>query len=966
MVSVARAGVPGLSFPPLLNPARRHFLPWDRPLLPQAVEWLAGDWDGRGPLDLSHTLVVVPTRQSGRRLRESLAAHAATHGSAVFPPEVVTPDALVVRVRESADAQGLPASRLAALLAWVEVLRGADLEEFREVFPVDPPARDFTWAFGLADRLARLQATLGENDLTMDSVARIAGSAIPETARWEQLAALEQRFFQRLRAAGFRSPWAGAPGSDVPPGPVPEGIERVVVLATVDPLAAAVRILAEWLAHLVVDVVVFAPPECAGEFDEWGRPVSAVWANRGLEFPDFESRTGLCADPADQASRLAALAESYAQRSATAGAMPADAVVAFGIADAEIVPALESAAGRRRVAVFNPEGEARRNGALYHLLVALSDCAQQPGIEAVEAIARCPDFLASLGRQLGPGFSAARFLVDLDALRQRHLPADLAAAREHATGETAAALAFVAELSEALSAQPFPEAASEVPGRLFAGRVLNPADEADAQLQDAATAWTGVVRDCAQAVRRFPGFEAKEWWRLALRVFGESRRSDEKPAGAIELQGWLELLFEDAPHLVVAGFNDGRVPEAVSEDAFLPESLRARLGLKTNAARLARDAYLLQALSKCRGPRGRLDVLLGKTSLAGDPLRPSRLLLRCPDPELPRRIAFLFRAPELRESHLPWTRAWRVQPRVAAPPPQVAVTSLRAWLACPFRFYLRYVLRMEAVDATKSEMDALDFGSLCHGALEAMGRDAAMRQSTDPAVLREFLLAELNREAVKKFGAWQSLPLLIQMESARQRLAKVAELQAAERQSGWVIEAVERPFTVEFGGLTVKGKIDRIDRHEQTGAVRVLDYKTSDSAVNPATAHLRGTRDTGSRPAWSVVTVDDKARVWTDLQLPLYRQALAAEWGDDIICGYVNLPKAVGQTTIALWDDYTIELQRSAMACAAGVCGAIAAGEFWPPNEGLRAEDDDFAALFHEGVAASVDWAGVREAPSAP
>ena len=52
---------------------RRHFLAWDQPLLKQAVAFLAGEWDGRGPLDLSRLLVVVPTRQSGRRLREALA-----------------------------------------------------------------------------------------------------------------------------------------------------------------------------------------------------------------------------------------------------------------------------------------------------------------------------------------------------------------------------------------------------------------------------------------------------------------------------------------------------------------------------------------------------------------------------------------------------------------------------------------------------------------------------------------------------------------------------------------------------------------------------------------------------------------------------------------------------------------------------------------------------------------------------
>ena len=51
---------------------RRHFLPWDRPLPAQAAEHLASGWGGSGPIDVSRLLVVVPTRQSGRRLREAL------------------------------------------------------------------------------------------------------------------------------------------------------------------------------------------------------------------------------------------------------------------------------------------------------------------------------------------------------------------------------------------------------------------------------------------------------------------------------------------------------------------------------------------------------------------------------------------------------------------------------------------------------------------------------------------------------------------------------------------------------------------------------------------------------------------------------------------------------------------------------------------------------------------------------
>ena len=125
------------------------------------------------------------------------------------------------------------------------------------------------------------------------------------------------------------------------------------------------------------------------------------------------------------------------------------------------------------------------------------------------------------------------------------------------------------------------------------------------------------------------------------------------------------------------------MPEAVVGDAFLPESLREQLGLKTNPARLARDAYLLHTLAAARSRNGRLELLLAKTSAAGDPLRPSRLLLRCHDAELPERVAWLFRELPATQPNVPWRRAWKLAPRRVAPPARVAVTGLRAWLTVP-------------------------------------------------------------------------------------------------------------------------------------------------------------------------------------------------------------------------------------------------------------------------------------------
>ncbi|HZL47056.1 MAG TPA: PD-(D/E)XK nuclease family protein [Opitutaceae bacterium] len=935
---------------------RIQLLPWDRPLLPQAVEFLARDWPGGGPLDLSTTLVVVPTRQSGRRLREGLASWAAARGQAVFSPQVVLPENLVTRSRPAAGA----ASPLESLVAWTRVLLEVDLSEFREVFPIDPPSRTFAWAVRLAGKFARLKAALGEAGLRLADVGQRAGDSFEEPLRWQQIAELERRYTEKLAASGRTDVQDLALASVVEPQ-LPAGIRCIVMLATPDPLPLAVRALATYARAVPVDLVAYGPPGGEALFDAWGCPRTEAWTTRELELAGFEQHVHLCADPLAQAGRVVDCARRY-------GAP--EGVLAVGVADSDVLPFLENGLARAGFATFAPEGRPFRQEALFALLEALATVARERTFEAAASLARCPDVLAFLAAEAGSGRSAARLLAGLDELRCRHLPPTLRAAQAHLSAlepeypELPSAVGKLAGLEAALTQGSFPDNVVRALGSIFGHRWFDVARAADARLAAMAEAWGDLLRQAAASRPLAGELAANDWWELVLPLFGEGRRFDDKPAGAVELQGWLELLWEDAPHLVVAGLNDGRVPESIVGDPFLPESLREKLGLKTNAARFARDAYLLQALAACRARGGRLDLLLGKTSAAGDPLRPSRLLLRCPDAELPQRVAYLFRPAEATRATLAWQRAWLLRPRAKGAPHQLSVTAFRDYLSCPFRFYLARVLGMRAVDAAKTEMDALDFGDVCHGALEAMGREPALRDCTEARTLREFLLTELERIVRIRFGNQLALPLVVQLESARQRLTKAAEIQARERAEGWVIERAEWRFpdapARTLGGLVVRGKIDRIDRHEGSGAWRVLDYKTSDTAVTPREAHCRRagrTRGDERAPDLARFAIDGAEYLWIDLQLPLYLWALEQEDAPErpaagVACGYFHLPKAIGETGVTVWSDYSAAWQAAALRCAGAVAEAIRAERFWPPAE--HVDHDEFAALFHHGTAESV------------
>jgi ATP-dependent helicase/nuclease subunit B len=73
-----------------------------------------------------------------------------------------------------------------------------------------------------------------------------------------------------------------------------------------------------------------------------------------------------------------------------------------------------------------------------------------------------------------------------------------------------------------------------------------------------------------------------------------------------------------------------------------------------------------------------------------------------------------------------------------------------------------------------------------------------------------------------------------------------------------------------------------------------------------------------------------------------------------VTAGYFNLPKAAGDTAVAVWEGYDGAWRAAATRCAEGVAAAIGAGVFWPPAELEDRPGSLFDGWFHRGTAASV------------
>jgi hypothetical protein len=276
------------------------------------------------------------------------------------------------------------------------------------------------------------------------------------------------------------------------------------------------------------------------------------------------------------------------------------------------------------------------------------------------------------------------------------------------------------------------------------------------------------------------------------------------------------------------------------------------------------------------------------------------------------------------------------------PLPGLRVTQFRDYIACPYRFYLRHVLNLLPVADDAAELDGAQFGNLLHTVLEQFGRADEAKDARNASAAKqivEYLDFKLDQIAAARYGKHARPAITVQVEQLRLRLAACAAWQAERTRAGWRIVYSEDPerqltanFPVDGEDFTLRGRIDRIDYHEASSTLAVLDYKSSDAGLPPQRTHRR----------------QDE---WIDLQLPLYRHLLrsaklplANPANCAIELGYIVLPKSTASAGLALAGWTTTELE-AADERAREVVRGIRAAVFWPPASPPPDFADDVAAI---------------------
>lgn len=930
----------------------RAFLGWDDMPLERAADWLVERFDS----DMHGVLVALPGARSGRLLGERIARRV---GPTLRPPNVVTAG---LASDELLKVEGAAAGRLLRTLAWKQALSGLDAARLSRIV-ARPPARDDLAGWTrLAEEVRGLFGEVAAEGLQFADVAgdEVLAPLEGEQRRWQALAVAQTRMAELLANAGFVDPHLGRLHAIESRNVRPECQVRKVVLVGVSEMNALLRRALELCTDRAT-ALIFAPDEHAERFDERGALIPEAWS--GFETSlDAESQWFVVDRPVEQAEQTLRVIAGWKGRYAAEQ-------ISLGLADPEVAPYLQSDLGERGVTARDAAGTPMARTRPVLLLDAVGRFAEGGRFSDLAALVRHPDFEAALRRN-DPDLEPVELV---DAYHKAHLPwradgrwlADRADARDV---RLAAGMSRVWEaarklLDDLLDAgeRPLTATAPEVRSlleQIYGARDLDPEDEPDriliaslSQLGEALTELESLPPAVAPAASSAAALS------LLLRsVAGHEVPPAPARAGepTVEMLGWLELPLDDAPALVVTGFEDGRVPKSVRGDAYLPNRLRQSLGIVDNAKRLARDLYATELLLRSRE---RVAFIGGRHSVAGDPQLPSRIVFHCPEDRVVARVKRFVggSASRVARVHVS-TDPDRPLPRLDAKPEieSLPVTAFGRFLSSPYLFYLEKVARLESLDDRTRELDPLSFGSLAHAVLERFGHDEQARGQSESDEIARFLVGTLERLARERFGA-QPLPAVqLQLRQLERRMEVFAGVQARRRQQGWEIRATEwEPasggveFPVDGTPIRITGRIDRIDWNPATQQWALWDYKTGETVANPRTAHVAGD---GS---------------WRDLQLPLYCVLALELLGDaePAEIGYIALPRDPARIEFANVDHWggtknapllLPEALEGALETARDVVRRIRKGEFFT-SEGFDPRDPILEAIGGVGIVAGAE-----------
>ncbi len=735
--------------------------------------------------------------------------------------------------------------------------------------------------------------------------------------------------------------------------------------------------------HDFVTPLVFAPPQFAEHFDEYGclklyendGQTHDFWCHEKIELADEQIH--VAETPLDQANETLKILDRLD------AAFASDQII-LGFPNETLAPVFQHRLEQAQIKTRFFAGTPYRTTGVFRFLEILLRFLEENRFSNLAELLRHPDVEYQMKRQAtctDDDQKCPDILSELDHYQNAYLPEAL---DDHWQDQGSNAISHTNTLHESKRTRNLHELGKRIQHLL---NVTLPQQQT-AQEQKSVVFWLRKTEKILQSLfaksdlldvvddtmtkidavpeALLPALKETEALRLLIRELSTKNIPPRQQTDEVELLGWLELVMDDAPFVIVTGMNEGSVPSHVTADLFLPDHLRQHFHLEDNRRRFARDAYSLQVilhsrqsclLQKQSQPEqtGSVHLIAGRRTTEDEPLLPSRLFFLDDPIVVAQRMKLFFSEHTASPVELENTRAKPGEKfGFSVPETQLIgdmvtkmnVTDFKKYKDCPLRFYFENLLRLSPLRDDAEEWDARRFGNLVHDILSRFGQDERVKNSESSEEIFVYLEQQLLSYKEAHVGLHPKATIDIQLERVRARLERFSKIQADWRKQGYRIEKCESLFDgsedarialeVDRREMFLKGRLDRIDRNEVSGELVVIDYKVSDGVKNPEKDHRRGSKEN---------------KEWINFQLPLYEHILR-QTGEaaTIRLAYFTLSKNEKDSGLcfAAWSECE---RQDALEAARNIVRQIWASNFSSQECKSTVQSPcDFAAICLEGV----------------
>lgn len=724
------------------------------------------------------------------------------------------------------------------------------------------------------------------------------------------------------------------------------------------------------------DIYCFCSPTREGDFDELGRLKFESWSKAAL--PITDSQIASLATPRLEAQAVAL--KLYAHSGDSFHEAPPvneresspllAKTITICAADQAFMPLLSAELKRWKIPThFNP-GWSLADSHVLNLIKILASYTTERSIEALSQLVRHPEFGRYLTRaEPFPDYNHEFFLTRLDTFISESIPLTTKGlindARIAATIDTITDL--VGELFSAyqLTVADWCLKVERLIKKIFGASELQINIPSQRLVAETCIALFELLRSLFNsqfATKQSMNFaEFSSLLTYAAKTVPFSPYHEEHDS--IEIVGWLDIVLDDAPNTLITALHEGAIPEMMTSHELLPNSAKRQLGLPCNESRLARDVYIAAASLNSKVS---VEFSFHRQSLDHAPLQPSSLLLRPtvsslesfnrvgddnahPNYPLWARVRKLLDLPELRGSTLTdsfsagngaydlnhavpaivkpsskvltaaaFSRPLPLPSPIQEPPDKVSPSAISAYLQCPYRFYLTYVLELVEQSDTNTEIPSHIIGSIIHKVLELLPNEGRFNLES----MTKQILNDWHHRIDNHFSDSSRNIIRLLKEEGAQRLQRAVGWFYQRRLEGWIRHGVEHKLTLgpspETHGFIINGRVDALEYNPKTHEAIIIDYKLRERSENPTNA-------LGPDGTWRSLTMP----IYYHLAYPELVKAYTKV--NSLQMAYLNLgPEFTYELNVAKWSEEELE---SAWRLTLQILGKIKAKEFWPPSQ---------------------------------